>query len=201
MSSADTTVRLDPWWPTNSIQRKLTVADLAALPEELPSGRAFCELYNGRVVQWPIPGCGHGYTQATIGAQFVLQGQERGLGRAYSRVGVVVSRDPDSVYAPDVSFVSKGGLPIRESEEGFLETIPDLVVEIRSRYDSMAELARKALKYLQAGVSTVWIVDESTRTITVEELGTQSRVVRENEPIPPPAAIPDFDLTVGRVFD
>src|SRR5688572_7307674 len=112
MPSADTTLRLDPWWPTNSIQRNLTVADLVALPEELPSGRAFCEVFDGRVVQWPIPGCGHGYTQATIGAHLVLQGQQRGLGRAYSRVGVVIARDPDSAYAPDLSFISNGRLPV-----------------------------------------------------------------------------------------
>ena len=39
-------------------------------------------------------------------------------------------------------------MPIRESREGYLETIPELVVEIRSKNDSSAEINQKIAEYL-----------------------------------------------------
>ena len=41
-------------------------------------------------------------------------------------------------------------VPQKLSSEGYLETIPDLVAEVRSKNDTMAELERKAGEYLAA---------------------------------------------------
>jgi Uma2 family endonuclease len=183
------------------VDRIFTAADLAALPEDLPSGRVYYELEMGKLAIMSPPGENHSYVQLNIGFFLKLQGQRQGLGRAYTEIGIVISRNPDTVYGADVAFIGNDRLPVCRSREGYLETIPELVVEIRSKNDSMAELSRKAKNYLAAGAKTVWIVDESTRSITIEEPNGPSRVVRDNEPIPAPAAIPDFDLTVNRVFD
>lgn len=201
MSTADTTSLPIEASSFGIIDRVFTAADLAALPEDLPSGRVYYELEMGKLAIMSPPGESHGYVQSNIGFFLKLQGQHQGLGRAYTETGVVISRNPDTVYSADVAFIGNDRLPVRQSKEGYLETIPDLVVEIRSKNDTMVELSRKAKNYLAAGVSTVWIVDESARSIAVEELNGQSRVVRDNEPIPPPGAIPNFDLTVNRVFD
>jgi Uma2 family endonuclease len=201
MSTADISMTSIGPSPFGVVNRQFTIADLAVLPDELPSGRAYYELDQGRLAIMSPPGYRHGNVQLNIGAYFKQQGEWRGRGKACSEFGVILARSPDTVYSPDVAFVSSERLPIRESKEGYLETIPDLVVEVRSKNDSMAELSRKARNYLAAGVQTVWIVDESNRTITIEEANVAPRVVRENELIPAPAAIPDFHLIAGRVFD
>jgi Uma2 family endonuclease len=75
-------------------------------------------------------------------------------------------RDPDRVVGADVAFVAKKSLPIRRTQEGYLETIPELVVEIRSKNDSLKFVERKVRDYLKAGVEIVWVADWTARTVT-----------------------------------
>ena len=110
--------------------RLLTVEDLAALPTDLPSGPVDYELDNGRIVIMAPPGDLHGASQSNIATELKIQGERRGHGKARTEVGVILRRNPDHVLCPDALFVANHNLPLRCSKEGYLETIPDLVVEI-----------------------------------------------------------------------
>ena len=61
-------------------------------------------------------------------------------GEAFSEISVILRRNPDRVVGPDAAFVVKRSLPVRMLPEGYFETIPDLVVEIRNKNDSLADL-------------------------------------------------------------
>src|SRR5438309_2143016 len=125
-------------------QRLLTVADLAALPDRLPSGPVKYELDYGRLVTLMAPpGEIHGSNQGTVVFLLKLHGERAGHGKALGEVGVILRRNPDSVVAPDAAFVANRSLPVRTSPEGYLETIPELVVEVRSKNDTPAELRAK----------------------------------------------------------
>ena len=56
-------------------------ADLAVLPDELPSGPVKYELEDGRLVVMPLPGGIHGAVNANIVFQLKLQGDQRGRGQ------------------------------------------------------------------------------------------------------------------------
>jgi Uma2 family endonuclease len=180
--------------------RLFTAADLDALPTDLPSGIADYELDNGRLIVMSPPGRIHGFVELAIGAELKSQGEGAGHGRAFTDVGVVLSRNPDTVFAPDVAFISKSKLPERDSSEGYLETIPDLVVEVRSKNDSLTELTTKAKKYLSAGVAAVWIADPKARTITVCRTRSKPRVYRSSQTLESNDPIPGFRLKVASVF-
>src|SRR5947209_18961416 len=92
--------------PVEAPARPLTVADLAALPAELPSGPVRFELDNGRLIVMPPPGDLHGAVDAKLQAELVYQGERRGLGKARSEVGVILWRDPDRVVGPDAVFIA-----------------------------------------------------------------------------------------------
>jgi Uma2 family endonuclease len=70
-------------------------------------------------------------------------------------VGIVLTRNPDHVLGPDAVFITYARLPIRRSPKGYLETIPELIVEVKSTNDTLAALERKAQDYLQAGAVVV----------------------------------------------
>src|SRR5438874_944413 len=145
--------------------RLFTVADLEALPSELPTGPILYELDNGRLIAMPPPGDLHGAYELNIGAALKYQGERRGFGKARSgEVGVILRRNPDRVVGTDALFIATASLPIRRSPEGYLETIPDLAVEVRSKNDSRPYLERKVADYLAAGVKVVWLADPTTRT-------------------------------------
>jgi Uma2 family endonuclease len=182
-------------------QRLLTVADLEALPAELPSGPIDYELDNGRLVFIMVPlGDIHGATQSNIAAELKFQGEKKGHGKTRTEVAVVLWRNPDRVITPDVCFIATKSLPIRRSREGYLETIPELVVEIRSKNDSLAYVRRKAEHYLKAGVEIVWIVDPVAKTVTAYTSQGEPVVKSEADTLELPGLIPGFSMPVVEVF-
>src|SRR5713226_9077293 len=109
-------------------QRLLTVADLAVLPSELPSGTVLYELDNGRLIIMPPPGDIHGAVESKVTVELAIQGERRGHGKVRcGDVGVILWRDPDRVVGADAVFIANRSLPLRVSAEGYLETIPDLI--------------------------------------------------------------------------
>jgi len=188
--------------PRERIRRRLlTVADLAALPDDLPSGPVKYELDDGRLVTLTAPpGEIHGSNQGTIIYLLKLHGQRKGHGKALGEVGIILRRNPDTVRAPDAAFVLKRSLPVRTSPEGYLETIPELVVEVRSKNDSMVELRAKADEYLDAGVQIVWLVDPASTTVTVCRAKQSPRKLGIGDILKAERIIPGFHVPVAELF-
>src|SRR3954447_6981745 len=148
-------------WPRRVYVPKLfTAADLAVLPSELPSGSVRYELHDGRLVTLPPHDNVHGAVEGNLVAALKTQGEFRGLGKARcGDVGIILRRNPDRVVGADAVFIANRSLPIVRSPEGYLETIPDLVVEVRSKNDSQPAVERKVEDYLTAGVGPLWVSD------------------------------------------
>jgi len=174
-----------------------TVADVAELPSELPSGAVLYELDNGRLLTMPPPGDIHGAVESNLVTALKIQGEHRGLGKARSGdVGVILWRNPDRLVGADAVFIANTSLPIRHSSEGYLETIPDLAVEVRSKNDTQPAVQRKVDDYLTAGVKVVWVVDPAARTVTVHRRDTQLQVYLEDDTLTVEDVIPGFQLLV-----
>jgi Uma2 family endonuclease len=185
---------------TEPAERLFVIADLDVLPTELPSGPIDYELDNGRLIFVVPPGDTHGAIQANVAAQLKVQGDLKSHGKVRTEVGVVLWRDPDCVLTPDVLFISKKSLPLKKSREGYLETIPDLVVEVRSKNDSLKYIQRKAQQYVKAGVEIVWIADSTTQTVTAYSAVGEPKVYGIGECLQLPGLIPDFSMPVADVF-
>jgi Uma2 family endonuclease len=181
--------------------RLLTVADLAKLPSELPSGTVLYELHKGRLVIMPPPGDIHGGVESNLVAELKIQGDRRGHGKTRSGdVGIILWRNPDTVVGADAAFIANRSLPIRTSTEGYLETIPDLVVEVRSKNDSQPEVENKVKDYLKAGVSVVWVADPKRQTVTAYRRGRKPKVFTAADTLTVEDIIPEFKLAVAEVF-
>jgi Uma2 family endonuclease len=187
--------------PFDDTQRLFTADDLELLPTDLPSGPIDYELDNGRLVFITVPpGDIHGSAQLKIGTQLMIQGELKGHGKARTEVGVILWRGPDRVVTPDVLFIANKSLPLRTSPQGYLETIPELVVEIRSKNDSLKYVQRKVQHYLKAGVEVVWVADPSAMTVTTYTTAGEPVVYGENDTLQLPGLIPGFSMAVADVF-
>ena len=153
-------VRMPRPWP-----RLLTVADLAKMPTSLPDGDVRYEPDNGDLVVLALPGFEHSRRQNKADRYLTVEAELKGLGLSCPEVSVVLRRNPDRVLGPDVAFLTTDQLPVRLTREGYLETIPKLVVEIRSKSDTLAEIESKVAEYLAAGVVEAWVLDPENRTI------------------------------------
>lgn len=178
----------------------LTVADVAAMPDELPSGPVKYELIDGNLSIMAPAADEHSSAQLRIGAELLFQGERKGHGVARCEVGVVVQRNPDCVFEPDAAFIANRSLPLHISREGYLETIPDIVVEVRSKNDSLRALHRKAERYLQAGVQTVWLLDSRSKSVTVFDKERTPATLSGKDILTTSGVIPGFEVRVADLF-
>ena len=141
------------------------------MPTSLPDGDVRYELDDGVLVAMAPPGGEHGFKQSELLRYLIVEAQLKDLGRASGEVGIVLRRKPDRVVGADAAFLTKDQLPAKYSREGYLETIPKLVVEIRSKNDTLPEIESKVAEYLAAGVVEVWVLDPELQTIAKHVTG------------------------------
>ncbi len=115
----------------------MTVGELLALPDD---GKRH-ELVEGELREMPPAGARHGDAAAAL---TILLGQHvraHRLGRVLAaETGFRISRNPDTVRAPDISFVSRERVPPDGPPEGYWELAPDLAVEVVSPNNTAAEV-------------------------------------------------------------
>jgi Uma2 family endonuclease len=144
----------------------------------------------------------HAAVESNIVADLKIQGERRGLGKARSGdVGIILWRNPDRVVGADAAFITNVSLPLRRSREGYLETIPELVVEVRSKNDSQPEVDQKIRDYLTAGVKVAWVPDPDTQTVTEYRSGQPPRVYTVRDTLTVDDIIPGFRMPVSQVFE
>ncbi len=144
------------------------------------------------------PGGDHGRKQHVVGRILDREAELKGLGRAYGEVGIVLRRGPDRVPGADAAFLTTDQLPVRYTREGYLETIPKLVVEIRSKNDTLPEIESKVAEYLAAGVVEVWVLDPEDQSIAQHTAGS-IRTCVSGEPLTS-NLLPGFSVPVHLFF-
>lgn len=177
--------------------RLLTAADVAMFPRKLPSGDANYELHDGRLVVMAPPGYLHARPQARFASYLFILGEQPGHGTAMTEVGLLLRRDPDHLVGPGAAFICKASCPPRVSPEGYLLTIPELVVEVRSKNDSQAEVDEKVQDYLDAGVVLVWVADPEVRTVTAHRPNRDPVVFARADVLTADPLIPGFAVGVA----
>ena len=159
------------------------------------------ELVRGDLVPVTPAGREHGALAMGLGARLWAFVEAHGLGRAYAaETGYILHRDPDTVRAPDVSFVSSDREAAMGSWSGFIAGPPDLAVEVRSPDDSQAELLRKAADYLEAGSRLVWIVDPASRQVHVHRPGQATLTLFDDATLDGGDVLLGFTLPLSLLF-
>jgi Uma2 family endonuclease len=129
------------------------------------SGR--CELIGGAIVFMSPSGSLHGKITARLAAILYKYVEQKKLGIVFgAETGFHIRRDPDTVRAPDVSFVRADRIP-NPFPQGYFPGPPDLAVEVLSPNDRASEVQAKISDWLDAGCRAVWIVDPQTKSVTI----------------------------------
>jgi len=178
--------------------RRLTAEDL---PHEAPE-EGLSELVHGEILREPSPGEEHGWVGANLLIPLGRFIQEHRLGRVYlAETGFVLARDPDTVRAPDIAFVSQERLDAEVRRGPYFEGAPDLAVEVLSPGNSPREIGAKVRDFLAAGSRAVWVVDPSSRTVTVHQRDCIPETLLETDVLDGGSAVPGFRLPVRAIFE
>ena len=150
-------------------ERKYTVHEF--LHQDDLDENSYYELIEGEIVKKSAPHYEHQRVSGKIFLKlqpFVIINK---LGEIfYAPIDVYL--DDLNFYQPDLVFVSENQKDIL-SEEGLIEGVPDLVIEILSPSTGKYDRGDKMRVYEQHGVKEYWIVDLANKLIEVYILENQ----------------------------
>lgn len=159
------------------------------------------ELVRGELVPVTPAGREQGILAGFLTVELGMFARERELGRVYvAETGFTLQRNPDTVRAPDVSFVRRERDAALRSRRGFVPGAPDLAIEIRSPDNALAKLATKAGEYLMSGGRLVWIVDPMLRQVHVHRPRQAVIVLSSDATLDGGDVLPGFALPLSRLF-
>lgn len=146
-------------------------------------------------------GDAHGAIEANVAAELHAYVRGKNLGKVRSgEVGIYVRRNPDTVRAADVLYISHERYALKGSSI-FLDVAPDLIVEILSPGDSWTEVTQKLRDYFAIGARLVWVIDPLARTISAYRSLTDIREFTANDTLPGDDILPGFSVPVVRLFE
>lgn len=192
------TALVDPIVEAAALPLPATADDLMALPTGY--GLRY-ELVRGEIITMAAAGGIHGKVHAKVLARVLVFVEEHNLGVVFgAETGFKIGHDPDTVRAPDVSFMTQARWDAQTRPQGFLAGAPDLAVEVVSPGDTSGEVHDKTLMWLEAGTRLVWEVQPRSQTVVVHRPDGSSRVLRVQESLDGEDVLRGFTLNVGSIF-
>jgi len=181
-----------------AVENRLVTAE--ELLREMPEARRG-ELVKGEFIKMSPAGYQHGKIAGNIfGSLWNFVRQNR-LGYVYAaETGFLLSRNPDTVRAPDAAFVTTERAARQARERGFFDGPPDLAVEVISPTETVEEVEAKLIDYLEAGARLVWLIYPRTQTITVYRSLTDVDILTAADTLDGGELLPGFVTAVSEIF-
>ena len=176
-------------------ERLITGEELFHSPDLGP-----CELVDGRIVPLPPTRPEHGEIELRLGSELMAWTHSSGRGRAFGgEVGLYIRRNPDTVRAADLLFISHERY-VRWGSATYLDVAPELVVEIMSPTDRRSDVLEKVGDYLSAGVDRVWVVDPKLQCVLAYRTLTEAQRFEMGDVLADEELLPGFRMAVADLF-
>jgi Uma2 family endonuclease len=187
-----------PLWRVRMVPAPGTATEQDVIDIQVHTDR-LCELVDGVLVE-KTAGVRESYLAVLVASAI-------GNFLAASNLGIVLGADgmaklaPGLIRIPDVSFVRWERFPGRVVPSiPYLESGPDLAVEVLSPSNTAKEMDRKLKDYFASGVRLVWYVDPVKQTAEVFTAVGQSTVLGEGDTLDGGDVLPGFALPLARMF-
>ncbi|HXF63455.1 MAG TPA: Uma2 family endonuclease [Caldilineaceae bacterium] len=178
------------------LTQPMTAADFWRLPETEKRR----ELVRGEVIETMPPGMFPGAIVANL-VELLRGWTKQGTdGYVGVEAGYILERNPDTVRAPDVSYVTSERIQAVGIPEGFWEGAPDVAVEIISRNETADEVREKVRDDLSAGAALVLTIYPRTREVIAHIPDGLARTFGPDASLEFPTALPGFTCRVAELF-
>ena len=174
---------------------QMTAEELIRLPDD---GYRH-ELIKGELLTMSPSGAEHGELVVNLTAPLATYVKQNCLGVIFgAETGFKLERDPDTVLAPDIAFVSRERVSLIPAN--YLAIAPDLVVEVISPSEREQQVKQKTQQWLSFGVRLVWLVKPKFRTVEIHRLNS-AETLTVNEVLSGGEVVPGFEISVTSIFE
>ncbi len=119
------------------------------------------------------------------------------LGKAFDSSGGF-TLPSGAVRSPDVTWISNSKIAALSPQVAFPSVVPDFVIELRSKTDSLKTLQEKMLEYQENGVQLGWLINPQNLEVEIYRIGSDKEVLKSPTEISGEDVLSDFvlDLTL-----
>ena len=148
------------------IARSMTAEEFANSRFELPDGGRWSELVHGEPVTLEQPSDAHVNCVLNLSKAIANWLQATRDGYACFDLGLIVSRAPDTVLCPPISYFATGER-WSETDKAVTETRPGLVLELASTPDRQRAMPSRIDCYREWGVGVILVVNTADFSVSV----------------------------------
>jgi len=160
------------------------------------------ELVEGRIKPMSPTGFAHGQYEVNFAQRLQRFVEQQKTGKVVTgEVGIYIRRDPDTIRAADVAYISNERLAQRQKKKGYLDVAPEIVVEIMSPDDNWSEVMQKMREYFSIGVKLIWVADPEAKTIYAYRSMTEVREFKMGEALTADEMLAGFSVPVAELFE
>jgi Uma2 family endonuclease len=121
------------------------------------------------------------------------------IGRAFDSSGGFTLPN-GAVKSPDVTWIEKSKLVDIPSGTAFPRVIPDFVIELRSKDDSLKTLREKMEEYRDNGVRLGWLINPQKRQVEIYRPGQDVEILEAPETLSGEDVLPGFVLDMRSIL-
>src|SRR5688572_12006625 len=180
-----------------TVTQSMTADDLLCMPADDMRH----ELIRGELVTMPPAGFEHGVVGGGLYGplyQHVYTNKQGVV--CLAETGFNIERNPDTVRAADIAFVSNEKLQRCGLTKKFFPEAPNLATEVLSPSDTVDEVDDKVQQWLAAGTELVWVVNPRQKTVTVYQPNDKPVILTADDYLDGGAVVPGFRTLVGAIF-
>jgi Uma2 family endonuclease len=167
----------------------------------MPRDGSRYELVRGELRKMSPAGIEHGAVIVNATLLLAQHVKANNLGRCVgAETGFKIASDPDTVRAPDLSFISRERIPEGGLPKNFWRGAPDLAVEVVSPGDASKEVKEKVEDWLAAGTKAVWVVNPKRRAVFVYRTMTDVTRLKESDELDGGDVVQGFRCKVADFF-
>lgn len=167
----------------------------------MPDDGARYELVDGDLIMMSPSGSEHGMIIGQFSWMLSNYVRIHDLGVLFgAETGFLISRDPDTVLAPDIAFIRRERLEKTGVPKTYHPEAPSLVVEVVSPNDKAEEVDIKMRRWLEAGVELAWVVHPAARSVTVYRSPHDIVVLTEDKTLDGGDLLPGFTCQIAEIF-
>jgi Uma2 family endonuclease len=105
-----------------------------------------------------------------------------------------------AVRSPDVTWIEKSKLEHISADVAFPLVVPDFVIELRSKTDSLKTLQAKMQEYRANGVRLGWLINPQKQQVEIYRLGQEVEVQQSPSTLSGEDVLPGFILDLSSIF-
>lgn len=137
-----------------------------------------------------------------INKQLTVWAEQDGTGEAFESNGMIVLPN-GAKKSPDAFWITKEkyfALSEKERGEEFAKIVPDFVVELRSKSDSLAKVQEKLAEYIENGVRLGWLIDPYEKRVHIYRGNGEIEILENSKRVSGEDVLRGFELDLAEIF-